>query len=144
MIGLKRNPRNQENEKLDLSKTVKVLGWNDSRPCDEILLAQVRQARVQEEESQAIQLQGIAKLSSSKRIVAWSRLNTGEWEKMLGAPEEWMSEDQRRGEDLEYYDFVTGLPLEKQKVLLAREEQLVGLCKRIHDMAYVRHQRCPK
>ena len=62
---------------------------------------------------------------------------------MLGAPEEWIPEHQRRGEDLEYYDDVTGLPLEKQKVLLAREEQLVGLRKKGY-MAYVRHQRGQK
>ena len=36
--------------------------WQDSRPCDKLLLAHVRQARMQEE-SQAIQLQGISKLS---------------------------------------------------------------------------------
>ena len=89
--------------------------WNDSRPCDKLLLAQVRRAKQQEEESQAIQLQGLTKLSSFKRIVDWSRLNTGEWEKMLGQPEEWMSEDQRREGWYEYYDDNTGLPLENKR-----------------------------
>ena len=104
--------------------------WSDPRPCDKVLLAQVKRARMEEEETQAIHLQGITKDSSLRRIIDWGRLNTGEWEKMLGQPEEWISEDQRRAGDYEYYDDNTGLPLEKQKVLLAREEQLVGLCKK--------------
>ena len=46
---------------------------------------------------------------------------------MLGEPEYWIAEHQRR-DDLEYFDDNTGLPLEKTKVLKAREDQLVGLC----------------
>ena len=34
---------------------------------------------------------------------------------MLGAAEEWVSEDQTRGCPLEYFDDNTGLPLEKTK-----------------------------
>ena len=85
--------------------------WSDPRPVAKDLLAQVRRAKMQEEEMQAIQLQGITKNSSFKRIVDWSRLNTGEWETMLGQPEEWISEDQRREGWYEYYDDNTGLPL---------------------------------
>ena len=84
-----------------IDKTRNGWDWQDSRPCDKLLLAQVKRAKQQEEEAQAIQLQGITKPSSFKRIVDWSRLNTGEWEKMLGAAEEWVSEDQTRCGDLE-------------------------------------------
>ena len=109
-------------------QTKKGYDWNDSRPCNKVLLAQVRKAKQEEEESLAVHLQGITKGSSMRRIVDWGRLNTGEWEKMLGAAEDWIAEDHIR--NLDYYDDNTGLPLEKQKVLLAREEQLVGLCKK--------------
>ena len=39
--------------------------WSDPRPCDNVLLAQVRRAKMQEEEMQAIHLQGIPKIPVS-------------------------------------------------------------------------------
>ena len=80
------------------------------------MLAQVQQTKAQEEQEQAIQLQGITKKSSSKHILDWGRLNTGEWGDMLGKPEQWVAEHQHRY-DLEYFDDNTGLPLNGQQVL---------------------------
>ena len=49
-------------------KTHHGWGWNNPRPCDKRLLAQVKSANQQEEEEQAIQLHCITKHSSLKRI----------------------------------------------------------------------------
>ena len=61
-------------------KTHNSWAWDDSRPCDKLLLAQVKRAK---EEEEAIQLQGVTKQPSFKRIVDWGRLNVGEWERCL-------------------------------------------------------------
>ena len=49
---------------------------------------------------------------------------------MLGQPAEWMEEYVMMGNDMEFVDNNTGIPLEQTIDLVAREEQRVGLRKK--------------
>ena len=108
MIGHKENPTTQLKEELALLKHAMVgigtiLGHVASFCWHRSNVQNNKRKKLKQSSFKESQ-----KPSSFKRIVAWSRLNTGEWEKMLGAAEEWVSEDQTRGGDLEYFDDNTG------------------------------------